>query len=189
MKLKWYGHAAFRITAADGTTIITDPYSPDLAGYPTFKDPADIVVASSGDDPYHCRTDLIPGNPVQVNALEVEKQGGETEVKGITFKTTLTMEMEEHPYHAPGQNAMYRFEVDGINVAHMGDIGNPFTQAQIDFLKDADILLTLTGDVPTIRLDDLVPALEEIQPKLIVPMHFRTLTWRPRDGYWIQSFL
>ncbi|MEO1443351.1 MAG: MBL fold metallo-hydrolase, partial [Chloroflexota bacterium] len=99
------------------------------------------------------------------------------------------MEMEEHPYHAPGQNAMYRFEVDGINVAHMGDIGNPFTQAQIDFLKDADILLTLTGDVPTIRLDDLVPALEEIQPKLIVPMHFRTLTWRPRDGYWIQSFL
>jgi L-ascorbate metabolism protein UlaG (beta-lactamase superfamily) len=84
---------------------------------------------------------------------------------------------------------MYRFEVDGIKMAHMGDIGNPFTQTQIDFLKGADVLLTLAGDVPTIKLVDLVPALEEIAPKLIVPMHFRTLTYRPRDGFWIQSFL
>ncbi|MEM6530384.1 MAG: MBL fold metallo-hydrolase, partial [Chloroflexota bacterium] len=50
MKLKWYGHAAFRITTANGTSIVTDPYSPDLAGYPPFTEPADIAIASSGDD-------------------------------------------------------------------------------------------------------------------------------------------
>jgi L-ascorbate metabolism protein UlaG (beta-lactamase superfamily) len=189
MKLKWYGHASFRITAVDGTTIVTDPYTPELAGYRPFTEPADIAIASSDDDDYHCRTDLIPGDPVRINALEIAKAGGSREVNGITFTAIITKEMEDHPYHAPGQNAMYRFEKDGIKVAHMGDIGNPFTQTQIDFLKGADVLLTLAGDVPTIKLVDLVPALEEIAPKLIVPMHFRTLTYRPRDGFWIQSFL
>lgn len=189
MKLKWYGHAAFRVTASDGMTLVTDPYTPELAGYTPFTEPADIAISSSDDDDYHCRTDLVPGNPVRVNALEVAKEGGSREVNGLTITATITKEMEEHPYHAPGQNAMYRFEVDGIQVAHMGDIGNPFTQTQIDFLKGVDVLLTLAGDVPTIKLVDLVPALGEIQPKLIVPMHFRTLSYRPRDGFWIQSFL
>jgi L-ascorbate metabolism protein UlaG (beta-lactamase superfamily) len=189
MKLKWYGHAAFRITASDGTTIITDPYTPELAGYAPFTETADIVLTSSDDDDFHCRSDLIPGDPIRVNALDIAKEGGSREINGLTVLATITKEMEEHPYHAPEQNAMYRFEVDGIKVAHMGDIGNPFTQTQIDFLKGTDVLLTLAGDVPTIKLVDLVPALKEIAPKLIVPMHFRTLTYRPRDGFWIQSFL
>lgn len=190
MKLKWYGHAAFRITTSDGMTIVTDPYTPELAGYQPFTEAADIAIASSDDDDYHCRTDLIPGDPIRVNALDIAKDGGEREIKGVRFSATITKEMEDHPYHAPGQNAMYRFVVDGIKVAHMGDIGNPFTQTQIDFLKDTDVLLTLAGDVPTIQLKDLCPALiNEIQPRLIVPMHFRTLTYKPRDGFWIQSFL
>lgn len=188
MKLKWYGHASFRIVSDDGLTIITDPYTPELAGYSEFTETADIVLTSSDDDDYHCRADLIPGDPLRINTIDIAKDGPR-DLKGITVRATIAKEMEEHPYHAPEQNAMYRFEVDGIKVAHMGDIGNPFTQTQIDFLKDADVLLTLAGDVPTIKLVDLVPALNEIQPKLIVPMHFRTLTYRPRDGFWIQSFL
>jgi len=189
MKLKWYGHASFRITSDNGLTIITDPYTPELAGYSEFTEKADIVLTSSDDDDYHCRSDLIPGNPVRINTVNVAEEGGR-DINGLHLDAIITMEMEEHPYHAPGQNAMYRFEVDGIKVAHMGDIGNPFTQTQIDFLKDADVLLTLAGDVPTIKLVDLCPALiNQIKPKLIVPMHFRTLTYRPRDGFWIQSFL
>ena len=27
MKVKWLGHASFLLTAADGTRVITDPYS------------------------------------------------------------------------------------------------------------------------------------------------------------------
>ncbi|MGJ3238026.1 MAG: MBL fold metallo-hydrolase [Anaerolineae bacterium] len=190
MKLKWYGHAAFKITSDDGLTIITDPYTPELAGYSDFTETADIVLTSSDNDDYHCRSDLIPGNPIRVNAVEIAEASGERDINGLVVHATITMEMLEHPYHDPTQNAMYRFEIDGIKVAHLGDIGNPFTQTQIDFLKDTDVLLTLAGDIPTIQLKDLCPALiNEIKPKLIVPMHFRTLTYKPRDGMWIQSFL
>lgn len=189
MKLKWYGHAAFRITSSDGLSIITDPYTPELAGYPPISETCDMVITSSADDVYHCRADLIPDSPLHINALEVAKNGGTHQTHGLTISTTIAKEMEEHPYHAPGQNAMYRFEVDGIKIAHMGDVGNPFTQTQLDFLQDVDIFLALVGDIPTMKLVDLVPALEIFKPKLIVPMHFRTLTWKPRDGFWIEAFL
>ena len=46
MKLKWYGHASFLITADDGRTIITDPYTPETSGYKPIADSPDIVIMS-----------------------------------------------------------------------------------------------------------------------------------------------
>ncbi len=189
MKLKWYGHACFRITAADGTSIITDPYTPETSGYPPITETADMVIVSSDNDSFHCRYDLIPGEPVVINALELARSGGSREGMAITIRAIESMEMEDHPYHDPDLNGMYRFEVDGISIGHMGDIGNPLTAAQIEFFRDVDILLALAGDVPTILLDDLKTVIDQAAPKLVVPMHFRTLTYKPRNGLWIEAFL
>lgn len=189
MKLKWYGHASFLITANNGTTIITDPYTPETAGYRPVADSPDIVIVSSDNDDYHCRADLIPGDPIVINALEVAQNGGKRTEKGIEFHTIEAMEALNHRYHDPNQNAMYRFTVDGIKIGHMGDIGNALTEAQIDFFKDLDVLLALTGGHPTLELDDLKVAIDKAQPKLVVPMHFQTLTYKPFDSLWAGAFL
>ncbi|MGB1288619.1 MAG: MBL fold metallo-hydrolase [Aggregatilineales bacterium] len=189
MKLKWYGHASFRITAADGLSIVTDPYTPKTAGYAAVTEAADMVFVSSDNDSFHCRADLIPGSPTVINALEVARNDGSHEAHGLTIQAIQAMEMENHPYHDPDHNGMYRFEVDGIRIGHMGDVGNRLTDAQMDFFKDLDVLLALTGGAPTIALDDLKALIDTAQPKLIVPMHFRTLSWKPRDCFWIQTFL
>ena len=189
MKLKWYGHAAFRVTADNGTTIITDPYTPEGVGYPPITEPADIVIISSDDDDAHCRADLIAGEPTVINALDVALDGGETTQNGLTVKATEAMEWVDHPRGKPGQNGMYRFEVDGIKIAHMGDVGNPLTDAQMAFFEDVDVLLALAGGYLTIELPDLDALIKKVKPKLIVPMHFRTLTYRPRNTMWIESFL
>jgi L-ascorbate metabolism protein UlaG (beta-lactamase superfamily) len=189
MKLKWYGHAAFRITSASGLSIITDPYTPETAGYAPITETADVVIVSSDNDSFHCRHDLIPGHPAVVNALEVAQQGGTHTVNGLTIHAIQAMEMEAHPHHDPDQNGMYRFEVDGITIGHMGDVGNPLTEAQTAFFNDVDVLLALAGDVPTIRLDDLKTVIDRARPRLVVPMHFRTLTYKPRNSLWIESFL
>jgi L-ascorbate metabolism protein UlaG (beta-lactamase superfamily) len=189
MKLKWYGHAAFRITSADGLSIITDPYTPETSGYAPITETADIVIVSSDNDSFHCRYDLIPGSPRVVNALEVAQRGGTRTVHDLAIRAIQAMEMENHPHHDPDQNGMYRFSVDGISIGHMGDVGNPLTAAQIAFFNDVDILLALAGDVPTIRLDDLKTVIDSARPKLVVPMHFRTLTYKPRNSFWIESFL
>ena len=189
MKIKWYGHASFRITSADGLTIITDPYTPELVGYTAYEETADIVIVSSDDDEAHCRFDLIPGNPTVVNALDVAQNGGNRQEQGITIEAIQAMELEDHPDHAPGQNGMYRFEIDGIKIAHMGDVGNPLTESQTAFFNDVDVLLALAGGELTIALDDLKRVIDVAQPKLVIPMHFRTLTYVPRNTLWIESFL
>jgi L-ascorbate metabolism protein UlaG (beta-lactamase superfamily) len=71
----------------------------------------------------------------------------------------------------------------------MGDVGNPLSDAQMQFFEGLDVLLALTGGHPTIELDDLMAVIERVQPRVVVPMHFRTLSYKPRGIYWIEAFL
>ena len=189
MKLKWYGQAAFSIRSTDGVTVITDPYTPETAGYVPILEPADVVITSSDNDSFHCRADLIQGNPIAINALAVAQDGGQRTEKGITFRAIESMEALNHRYHDPDANAMYRFEIDGMSIGHMGDVGNALTLEQIDFFRGVDVFLALAGGHPTIELDDLKTVLDAVKPRLIVPMHFRTLRLKPKNQYWIQTFL
>ena len=43
MKIKWYGHACFRVEGA-GISIVTDPYTPEVAGLDPVDEPADVVI-------------------------------------------------------------------------------------------------------------------------------------------------
>lgn len=189
MRLKWYGQACFLITAENGTTIVTDPYTPETAGYVPVREAADFVVRSSDNDSFHCRADLIPGAPVVLTALDIAREGGTRTENGFTVQAIEAMEALNHRYHDPDQNGMYRFSVDGVSIGHMGDVGNPLSAAQIAFFEGVDVLLALTGGHPTIELDDLKTVIDQARPRLVVPMHFRTLSYKPRNIYWIQSFL
>lgn len=190
MKIKWYGHAAFRILPDEGPTVITDPYTPEGVGYAPIRDTADLVLISSDDDDAHCRADLIDGAPEVLNALKVAQSGGQGSAAGLNVTAIEAAEWDHHPEHeVPGQNGMYRWEMDGITCAHMGDVGNPLTRAQQDFFADVDILFALAGGYLTIELPDLMEMIHRVQPKLVIPMHFRTLTYRPRNTMWIESFL
>lgn len=190
MRVKWYGHAAFRLSPADGPVVITDPYTPEGVGYPPIADSADLVVISSDDDDAHCRADLIAGDPAVLNALEVAQGGGRATAAGLEVTAIEAAEWEHHPEHdVPGQNGMYRFTLDGIACAHMGDVGNPLTDAQIAFFRDTDVLFALAGGYLTIELPDLMRMIHRVEPRLVIPMHFRTLTYRPRNTMWIDAFL
>jgi len=190
MEITWFGHAAFKLTPKQGPTIITDPYTPEGVGYAPIRETADLVIISSDDDDAHCRADLIPGDPLVLNALQVAQAGGAGEAAGLEVHAIEAAEWDNHPQHAvPGQNGMYRFTLDGITCAHMGDVGNPLTDAQIAFFEDVDVLFALAGGYLTIELPDLMTMIHRTRPKLVIPMHFRTLTYRPRNTMWIDSFL
>ena len=190
MRIKWYGHAAFRLTPEAGPTVITDPYTPAGVGYAPITETADLVLISSDDDDAHCRADLIPGQPAVLNALTIAQNGGQGEAAGLTVTAIEAAEWDLHPEHeVPGQNGMYRFTMDGIACAHMGDVGNPLTDRQIAFFEDVDVLFALAGGYLTITLPDLMTMIHAVRPKLVIPMHFRTLTYRPRNTMWIESFL
>ena len=171
MKIKWYGHACFRIEG-DGVSIVTDPYTPEVAGLDPMEEPADVVIMSSATDRFHSNASMIPGDPKIVNALEIAGRGP-VEVNGVEFEAFPTMESLKHKEN-PDENAIYLFEVEGVSILHLGDLGNPLAGEQLDRLRGkVDVLLALTGGPPTIELEDLDRVIEEIGPRIVIPMHYQ----------------
>ena len=163
MKLTWYGHASFRIAADDGVSVVTDPYDPATSGYKPVPRPADVVVISSATDSFHCNAHLVPGSPVVVNSLELARSGKSRTVRGLTFRGAEAAEAPDHRGGQPEANGMVRFTVDGLSVGHMGDVGTPLSEAQLEFFEGVDVLFALAGGHPTIPLDALKTAVDILE--------------------------
>ena len=191
MKITWYGQACFAIENSEGIRIYTDPYDPEKAGFKQFRDPADIVIKSSSNDDFHDNDHLVPklAGAKVIDALELALNGTDITTHGIGFSAIEAMEHLDHPSGHPDQNAMYRFAIDAIEVGHMGDMGNDFSEEQLGFFKNVDILLSHAGGFPVITLDELERIIGIVQPKLVIPMHFRTLCYKPQEMLFISEFL
>ena len=65
-----------------------------------------------------------------------------------------------------------QFEVDGVRVAHLGDIGCPLTAEDIAALGPVDLLLWPVGGTYTLGPEDAPMVLEALKPTLAIPLHF-----------------
>ena len=171
MRVTWYGHACFRLDG-DGISVVTDPYTPENAGLRAISEPADVVVMSSALDEAHSCADAVPGRPRVLNALDAV--GRPTEIAdGVVVEAFAASEGEDRP-DDPKANALYRFELGGVAVCHMGDIGTPLAKQHVESLRGrVDVLLALAGGGLTIALPDLDEAIEGIRPRVVIPMHFQ----------------
>ena len=173
MKITFYAHASFRFEA-DGTAVVTDPYTPgpNGSGFDPIDEPADLVIMSSATDRFHSDPSHVRGAPVVVNALELPPEG--TEACGVPIRSFPAYESKTFDFgRDPDANALYLFKLGGVSVLHMGDIGNPVDPAQLDDLRGkVDLMLALTGEHATIALDDLDHAIAAIGPKAVIPMHY-----------------
>jgi L-ascorbate metabolism protein UlaG (beta-lactamase superfamily) len=170
MKIKWYGHAAFLITSDRGVKIILDPYEPGAFGgqlsYGKIEDQADIVLTSH-DHADHNDTKSLPGTP------QVVKGSGSKTVKGVSIKGIST-------YHDPskgserGANTVFNLQVDGIRVCHLGDLGHVLSEKELSDIGSVDILLIPVGGFFTIDAKEATRVAEQIKPKALIPMHFKT---------------
>jgi L-ascorbate metabolism protein UlaG (beta-lactamase superfamily) len=164
MKVKWLGHASFLITSDSGTKIITDPYT---AGgglrYGEIKESADIVTVSH-EHFDHNNVAAVGGNPKVVK--------GNAEAKGIKFKGVAT-------YHDAsggkerGNNTIICFEIDGVKICHLGDLGHPLGDKEIAGIGKVDVLLAPVGGFFTIDAKVASDVCNKINPKVIIPMHFK----------------
>lgn len=169
MKVKWFAHASF-LLEGDGLRIITDPYTPEKSGFATITEPADIVIRSSDNDSAHANADMITGDPEVVTATHILEDGAL--VKGLEITAIPAKESMMHKLE-PRDNAMYRFTLDGVDILHFGDVGNSLTEDQLSMMAGADVVMVPTSGPPTIELEDLYQALDHLQPRIIIPMHYK----------------
>jgi len=164
MKIKWLGHASFVITSDTGTKIITDPYitGGDLS-YGQIKESADIVTVSH-DHADHNNVAAVQGSPKVVR--------GTVEVKGIKFKGIPTYH-DDAGGRQRGKNTIFCFEVDGIRVCHLGDLGHRLNDSQVAELGEIDVLLIPVGGFFTIDAKLAGQLCDRLKPKVIIPMHYK----------------
>jgi len=165
MKIKWLGHASFMITSDTGIKILTDPYvtGGDLR-YGEIKESADIVTVSHNHTD-HNNVAAVGGNPQVVK--------GTARIKGIEFKGIPTYH-DDAGGKKRGDNTMLCFEVDGVRVCHLGDLGHQLSDMQVAELGRIDILLIPVGGFYTIDAKVATEVCSRLKPKVIIPMHYKT---------------
>jgi len=178
MDINWLGHSCFRIRGRQAT-IITDPYSPDY-GYSLGKPNARIITVSH-DHPGHSYVQGIGGDPQRV-----VRGPGEYEISGVLIIGIATFHDGERGTHR-GRNTVYLMQVDDIAICHLGDLGHVLTADQVEEVENVDVLMVPVGGVSTIDAAAAAQTVRQLEPKLVLPMHYRTQALdrglAPVDGF------
>jgi len=164
MDITWFGHACFRLSDR-GVVIVTDPFSDDL-GYNRPRIRADVVTISH-DHPGHNNRVGFRSSP------RFFDRPGEYEVKGV-FITGIATYHDGRRGAARGINTVFLFDFDGLTVCHLGDLGHVPDQKQVEALSDADVLLIPVGGVHTLDISKAAEVISLIEPRVVIPMHYKT---------------
>jgi len=166
MIITWQGHSCFKIQdkiGPDGVTVVTDPFNKETGlKVPNFE--ADIVTVSH-DHADHNNVDALRGKPFVISCA------GEYDFKGVLIEG-IDSYHDDKKGAERGGNIMYRFEIDDISVAHLGDLGDILDNAQIEKLIGTDILLIPVGGTYTLDAKKAVEVISQIEPRIVIPMHY-----------------
>ena len=163
MDITWLGHSCFRLHDAD-MVVVTDPY-PASVGLRVDNRPASVVTVSNSH-PNHSNAESIEGDP------KVFSAPGEYEFNGVTARGVMTPLAEGQPREE--RNVAFIIEIGNINVCHLGDISVPLTTRLVDELKPVDVVLVPTGGHCTLDVDQVYQTLQDLDAKVVIPMHFKT---------------
>jgi L-ascorbate metabolism protein UlaG (beta-lactamase superfamily) len=168
MEITWYGHSCFRLTERNYATVVTDPFDHKSTGYEPLRLKADIVTVSH-DAPGH-------NNPEAVKSTSHVITGpGEFEIGGV-FITGVHTESGggARKKKSESRNTLYVFDYDGITVAHLGDLGQVPTQAEIEALGTVNLALVPVGGGGGLNAAKAAEVISLLEPNLVIPMHYST---------------
>lgn len=172
MNISWFGQSCFRIEAKEAhsigsgqVSILIDPFSKDIGlRPPKIKD--DLVLVTH----HHYDHDNVDeANP---EAFLIDGPG-EYEKQGISVRGILSFH-DKSAGKERGPNTIYIIKAEDITVCHMGDFGqDKFEDHQLEEIGDIDILMIPVGGVYTIGYKEAVSIIGQIEPKIIIPMHYK----------------
>ncbi len=164
LQIRWHGHACFEVT--NDVTLVTDPHDGKSIGIPAPSVAGDIVLVSH-DHYDHNSVKSVESDDSKVVTDTRKRRINNVEIKGIpSFH-------DEAEGAKRGENIMFHFTVDGIQFCHLGDLGHDLDEASLEQIGTVDILFIPIGGTFTIDADGAWEIIKKIQPKIIIPMHYK----------------
>lgn len=162
--IRYLGHSSFLIKVSEGTIVI-DPFDPNKVGLSFPKVSADIVLLTH-DHLDHNNVEGVKGKPFVIHGP------GEYEISGIKVWGYPTFHDKKGGAER-GKNTIYVFEAEKLTVCHLGDLGHLLDEKTAEEISGSDILLIPTGGVYTLDHEEAAKAAAQLEPKIIIPMHFK----------------
>ena len=170
MEIIWYGHSCFRLKTR-GAIAVTDPCGKDV-GYSIPRMMAHIITISH-DHPDYSNCALVRGKPKVISGP------GEYEVKGV-FVTGIATPQKKGTGTERVKNTIYLFDFDRLTVCHLGNLDHVPSQAKLQALSGIDVLLVPVGASTTINANQAAEVIGLLEPRFVVPMHYKTRTIKGR---------
>lgn len=166
MKIQWLGHSCFRLEESTGTAVVTDPYDASVVGYAMPRVKAEAVTLSHR----HSDHDAVHN----VDGAQATYEGaGSWDVKGVGISAIVS--------HHDGQNGavrgvnhIFKFRMDGVDLCHMGDIGEECTTELGEAIGTVNVLMIPIGGNYTIDAEQAKEYVDFLMPDIVIPMHFKT---------------
>jgi len=157
IKIKWLGHACYKIYFDDIQCVI-DPFEDNyVPGYNNVDTSADIILAS------HKHNDHYGMDSVR-QLLRM--------VHGVDVKKVHTFH-DEKDGSLRGDNIVHVLEYNGTKIAHFGDIGHILTDEQAAEIGEVDVALVPIGGTYTVVAEQAKTICQQVNAKIVIPMHYR----------------
>lgn len=183
MIITWQGHSCFKLQdkiGPDGVTLVTDPFNKEVGlKVPNFE--ADIVTVSH-DHYDHNNVAALRANPFVIDCA------GEYDIKNILIEGVDSFH-DDKEGRERGENIIFRFEIDDISVVHLGDLGAILDSSQLEKLAGTDILLIPVGGKYTLNAKQAVEVISQIEPRIVIPMHYKTDDLKIEDIDGVDKFI
>lgn len=178
MEITWYGHSCLRIRTR-GVAVVSDPYGPELG--PTLPRLRAHIVTVSHQHPNHSYLRAVRGGAYVIQGP------GEYEVRD-TFVFGVATTHNTPRDQSLGPNTAYLIEMEEMIVCHLGDLGQPLVQEQIEELENVDVLLVPVGGRDTLTPSAAVEVISQLEPSIVIPMHYKVAGIQANLGS-LQRFL
>jgi L-ascorbate metabolism protein UlaG (beta-lactamase superfamily) len=172
--VRWYGQSAFLIEGEQ--SVFVDPFG-DMGAmsghglefrYPLIDDVRADLLLVTHEHFDHNGVEAVGGDPVVIRSAGThESPVGEV--------VAIASEHDDVAGTARGSNVIMCFSVGGVRFCHLGDLGQAALRPeQVEAIGSVDVLFLPVGGGPTIGGESAADVVRALQPRLVVPMHFRT---------------
>ena len=175
-KLTWLGQSCFLLETTAGTRILMDPIGKGL-GYPLPAGLKADAVTISHEHPDHNNLALLANKPKILRGLTADKKGWvkiDEKVKEVSVRS-IPIYHDDKRGAERGLDTAFLFEVAGMRILHLGDVGHVLTDDQLSAIGAVDVVLIPVGGTFTVDAHEASRIVDQLHPRvLVVPMHYKT---------------
>lgn len=175
-RLTWFGQSCFLLETAAGTRVLIDPIPKNL-GYPLPAGLRADLVTVSHEHADHDNLAMVTGKPHVIHGLTADKKGWahvDERFRDVSIRS-VGVYHDDRRGAQRGLDTVFIFEVGGLRIAHLGDLGHTLDDDQLEAIGSVDVLLVPVGGSSTVDAYQATRVVDQLHPRLmVVPMHYKT---------------